>query len=73
MLRASRLSFCTIFALSELFTSLVVERRLLEDDLIVLTRIADEAIKDWVVSASRSLRATSSTAVGQPSTPSKAH
>ncbi|UXN72865.1 hypothetical protein N8D56_17305 [Devosia sp. A8/3-2] len=49
MLYASRLSFGTAFAKNDLSTSLVVEHRLHDDDLIVLTRFAGEAIKDWAV------------------------
>jgi len=49
MLYASRLSFGTVFAQNDLSTSLVVEHRLRDDDLIVLTRFAGEAIKDWAV------------------------
>lgn len=49
MLYASRLSFGTVFAQNDLSTSLVVEHRLCDDDLIVLTRFAGEAIKDWAV------------------------
>lgn len=49
MLYASRLSFGTAFAKNDLSTSLVVEHRLRDDDLIVLTRFAGEAIKDWAV------------------------
>ncbi|MFD1940705.1 hypothetical protein [Paradevosia shaoguanensis] len=49
MLYASRLSFGTIFARNDLSTSLVVEHRLRDDDLIVLTRFAGEPIKDWAV------------------------
>ena len=49
MLYASRLSFGTIFARNDLSTSLMVEHRLRDDDLIVLTRFAGEPIKDWAV------------------------
>jgi hypothetical protein len=49
MLYASRLSFGTIFAQNNLSTSLVVEHRLRDDDLIVLTRFDREAVKDWAV------------------------
>jgi hypothetical protein len=49
MLYASRLAFGTIFAQNNFSTSLVVEHRLRDDDLIVLTRFDGEAIKDWAV------------------------
>jgi hypothetical protein len=49
MLYASRLSFGTVFAQNDFSTSLVVEHRLRDDDLIVLTRFAGEPIKDWAV------------------------
>ena len=49
MLYASRLSFGTIFARNDLSTSLVVEHRIRDDDLIVLTRFAGEPIKNWAV------------------------
>ena len=49
MLYASRLLFGTVVAKNDLSTSLVVEYRLRDDDLIVLTRFAEEAIKDWAV------------------------
>lgn len=49
MLYASRLSFGTVFARNDFSTSLVVEHRLRDDDLIVLTRFAGEPIKDWAV------------------------
>src|SRR5690606_961994 len=49
MFYASRLSFGTVFAQNDFSTSLVVAHRLCDDDLIVLTRFAGEAIKDWAV------------------------
>ncbi len=49
MLYASRLHFGAIFAQNQFSTSLVVHHQLREDDLVVLTRFAGEAIKDWAV------------------------
>lgn len=49
LLYDSRLSFGNVFARNRLSTSLVVDRRLRDDYLIVLTHFADEAIKDWAV------------------------
>lgn len=49
MLYASRLSFGTVFAQNDYSTSLIVEHRLRDDHLIVLTRFAGEAIKEWAV------------------------
>ncbi|TAZ44013.1 hypothetical protein [Rhizobium ruizarguesonis] len=44
-----RPSSLSVFARNQFSTSLVVDRRLRDDDLIVLTRFAGEAIKDWAV------------------------
>lgn len=49
LLYQSRLSFGSIFSRNRFSTSLVVDRRLWEDDLIVLTHFADETIKSWAV------------------------
>ena len=49
MFYASRLLFGAIFSKNRYSTSLVVHHQLREDDLIVLTRFAGEAIKDWAV------------------------
>jgi hypothetical protein len=49
LLYESRLSFGSVFARNQFSTSLVVDRRLRNDDLIVLTHFAGETIKDWAV------------------------
>jgi hypothetical protein len=49
LLYESRLSFGSVFARNQFSTSLVVERRLRDDELIVLTRFAGEPVKDWAV------------------------
>ncbi|WP_106724486.1 hypothetical protein [Pseudaminobacter soli (ex Li et al. 2025)] len=49
LLYASRLSFGSVFARNQYSTSLVVDHRLKDDDLIVLTRFAGDSIKDWAV------------------------
>jgi len=49
LLYESRLSFGSVIARNQFSTSLVVERRLREGDLIVLTRFAGEAVKDCAV------------------------
>ncbi|RWP50498.1 hypothetical protein [Mesorhizobium sp.] len=49
LLYESRLSFGNIFARNQLSTSLVVDRNLKDDDLIVLTHFAGDAIKNWAV------------------------
>lgn len=49
LLYESHLTFGSIFAQSDLTTSLVVHHRLEGEDLIVLTRFAGENIKDWAV------------------------
>ncbi len=49
LLYEARLSFGSVFARNQFSTSLVVDRRLKDDDLIVLTRFAGEAVKDWAV------------------------
>lgn len=49
MLYASRLSFGSVFAHNQYSTSLVVDHRLRDDDLVVLTRFAGDSVKDWAV------------------------
>lgn len=49
LLYNSRLSFGSVFALNQFSTSLVVDHRLKDDGLVVLTRFAGGAIKDWAV------------------------
>ena len=49
ILYASRLSFGTVFAHNQYATSLVVDHRLRDDDLVVLTRFAGDNVKDWAV------------------------
>lgn len=49
LLYASRLSFGSVFARNQYSTSLVVDHRLKDDDLVVLTRFAGDSIKDWSV------------------------
>lgn len=49
LLYESRLSFGSVFARNPYSTSLVVDKRLGDEDLVVLTRFAGEAIKDWAV------------------------
>jgi hypothetical protein len=49
LLYASRLSFGSVFAHNQYSTSLVVDHRLKDDDLVVLTRFVGENIKDWAV------------------------
>jgi hypothetical protein len=49
LLYASKLSFGCVFARNQFSTSLVVDYRLNDDDLVVLTRFAAESIKDWAV------------------------
>lgn len=49
LLYASRLSFGSIFAHNQHATSMVVDHRLKDDELVVLTRFAGENIKDWAV------------------------
>ncbi|MER8828549.1 hypothetical protein NKH73_27110 [Mesorhizobium sp. M0938] len=46
---SSRLAFGTVFARNTYGTSLVVERQLTIDGLVVLTHFGEEAIKDWAV------------------------
>ncbi len=49
LLYASRLSFGSVFAHNQYSTSLVVDHHLNDDALVVLTRFADDNIKDWAV------------------------
>lgn len=49
LLYASRLSFGSVFARNRFCTSLVIDHRLGDDDLVVLTRFAENGIKDWAV------------------------
>lgn len=49
LLYASRLSFGSVFAHNHYATSLVVDRRLKDDDLVVLTRFREDSPKDWAV------------------------
>lgn len=49
LLYASRLSFGGVFARNQFSTSLIVDHRLWDDDLVVLTRFAGDSIKDWAV------------------------
>lgn len=49
LLYASRLSFGSVFAQNHHYTSLVVEHRLRDDDLVVLTRFAGNSPKNWAV------------------------
>lgn len=49
LLYASRLSFGRVFSHNRYSTSLVVDHRLKDDDLVVLTRFAEHNHKDWAV------------------------
>jgi hypothetical protein len=49
LLYASRLSFGSIFARNQYSTSLVVDHRLKDDSLVVLTSFAGDNLKDWAV------------------------
>lgn len=49
LLYASRLSFGGVFADNPYCTSLIVDRRLKDEDLIVLTRLVGDSIKHWAV------------------------
>jgi hypothetical protein len=49
LLYASRLSFGGVFARNQFSTSLIVDHRLRDDDLVVLTRFVGDSIKDWAV------------------------
>ncbi|TAY31731.1 hypothetical protein ELH93_03410 [Rhizobium leguminosarum] len=49
LLYASRLSFGSVFARNQFSTSLIIDHRLRDDDLVVLTRFAGDSIKDWAV------------------------
>lgn len=46
---ASRLVFGDVFSQNNYATSLVVDHRLTNDALIVLTRFLDSSVKDWAV------------------------
>jgi hypothetical protein len=47
LLYASRLSFGTVFAHNQFSTTVVVEHRLKDDELVVLTRFAEDSSKNW--------------------------
>lgn len=49
LLYASRLSFGSVFARNQFSTSLIIDHRLRDDDLVVLTRFVGDSIKDWAV------------------------
>lgn len=46
---AAKLAFGSVFSRNDYATSLVVHHHVSDDGLVVLTRFADEAIKDWAV------------------------
>jgi hypothetical protein len=49
LLYASRLDFGSVFARNQFSTGLVVDSRLRDDDLVVVTRFARSGPKDWAV------------------------
>lgn len=73
LLYASRLSFGSIFARNKLSTSLVVDHRLKDDDLIVLTRFAGDSIKDWALAHISIHDQTFFIAASSPSTRCRVH